>query len=100
MEQKTLKEEALAYESKSTGNIAELPKVSTELHTEDREATNEEGKAYSYKVIVVEGQEYRVPASVLKSLKAILEDNPNLKTFKVKKTGQGMDTSYTVIPLG
>lgn len=100
MEQKTLKQEAIAYESKSTGNIAELPKVSTDLQVEDREATNEEGKIYNYKVVVIEGQEYRVPASVLKSLKAILEDNPNLKSFKVKKTGQGMDTSYTVIPLG
>jgi len=35
----------------------------------------------------------------LKSLKAILEENPNLKDFKVKKSGTGMSTEYTVIPL-
>jgi len=96
----TIKQEAQAYESHSVKNIAELPKVSTDFVIEDREGTNDEGKTFSYKLINVDGQEYRVPASVLKSLKAILEDNPNLKTFKVKKTGQGLATEYTVIPLG
>lgn len=100
VEQQTLKEAAMTYESHSVGNIADLPKVSTDLHIEDREGINEEGKTFLYKVIIVDGLEYRVPASVLKSLKAILDDNPNLKTFKVKKTGQGMSTEYTVIPLG
>ena len=99
MEQKTLKTEAQTYESHSVGNIADLPKVSTDLQVEDREGTNDEGKTFQYKVITVDGQEYRVPASVLKSLKAILEDNSELKTFKVKKTGQGLATEYTVIPL-
>ena len=99
-ENKTLKDVAKAYESKSVGNIADLPKVSTDLIVEDREGTNDEGKTFNYKVILVEGQEYRIPASVLKSLKAILEDNENLKFFKVKKTGQGLATEYTVIPLG
>jgi len=28
-----------------------------------------------------------------------MEDNPSLENFKVKKTGEGMDTRYTVIPL-
>lgn len=94
-----LKETAQAYESQSVGNIADLPKVTTDLQVEEREGVNEEGKTFKYKVITVEGQEYRVPNSVLKTLKAILEDNPNLKTFKVKKTGTGMATEYTVIPL-
>ncbi|OHB97956.1 MAG: hypothetical protein A2W74_00370 [Planctomycetes bacterium RIFCSPLOWO2_12_38_17] len=94
-----LKESAMAYESRSVGNIADLPKVSTELLVEDREATNEEGKTFSYKVVIANDQEFRVPASVLKSLKAILEDNPKLQFFKVKKTGAGMATEYTVIPL-
>lgn len=99
MEQKTLKDAALTYESQSVGNIADLPKVSTSLIVEDREGTNEEGKTFSYKTIKVENQDYRVPVSVLKSLKAVLEDNPNLKEFKVKKIGTGMATSYQLIPL-
>ncbi len=99
MAQKTLKDEAKTYEGKSTGNIADLPRVSVELTTEDREGTNDEGKTFPYKVIVIEGQDYRVPNSVFKNLKVLLEENPNLKTFKVKKTGTGMSTEYTVIPL-
>lgn len=98
--QKTIKEAAQTYESHSVGNIADLAKVSTDLVIEDREGTNDEGKIFNYKVIIVEGQEYRIPASVLKSLKAILEDNVELKFFKVKKTGTGLATEYTVIPLG
>jgi hypothetical protein len=47
----------------------------------------------------VNGEKYRVPQSVLNNLKAVLEDNPMLKTFKVKKTGEGMDTRYILIPL-
>jgi len=97
--QKTIKEAAQTYEGQSIGNIADLPKVSTELIIEDREGTNDEGKTFSFKVVIVENHEYRIPASVLKSLKAILEDNPNLKEFKVRKTGTGMNTEYTVIPL-
>ena len=93
-----LKDAAKAYEGQ-TKNIADLPKVSTELEVEERSGTNDEGKDFSYKVVIVDGVEYRVPVSVLKSLKTILEDNPDIKSFKVRKTGTGMGTSYTVIPL-
>ena len=93
-----LKDAANAYESQA-GNVADLPKVSVDLDLEDREATNEDGKTFQYKVIIVDGREYRVPNSVLKSLRAMLEENTNLKTFKVKKTGSGMTTEYFVIPL-
>jgi hypothetical protein len=65
-----LKDEAMAYESKLTKNIADL-----------------------------DGEKYRVPNSVLKQLKVLLEDNPDLKKFKVKKSGVGLNTDYTVIPI-
>ena len=81
-------------------NISELPKVSLDAEIKERTGKNDEGAEFSYKYITVEGQDYRIPASVLKSLKAILEDSPSLKYFKVKKTGTGMSTEYTVIPLG
>ncbi len=106
MEQKnkTLKEEAESYEPASkTKNIAELAKVSTALVTEDDSFTfseNGKDKTVNQKVVVVDGEKYRVPLSVIGSLKVMLEDNPNLKFFKVKKTGEGKDnTKYTVIPL-
>lgn len=106
MEQKpkTIKEEAQNYEPPTkTKNIADLAKVSTDLTLEDDSFTFTEGdkeKTVKQKVITVEGEKYRVPLSVIGSLKVILEDNPELKYFKVKKTGEGKDsTKYTVIPL-
>lgn len=96
---KTIKSEALSYEQGGTGNIADLPKVSTDLIVEDRSAINDKGETFHFKVALVDGEAFRVPFTVLKSLKVILEDNPDLKYFKVKKSGAGLDTSYTVIPL-
>ena len=95
-----LGEKAKAYESKQTKNIADLPKVSVDLELEERTGKDKDGNNFDYNVIIIEDEEYRVPDSVLKSLKAILEENADLKTFKVKKTGQGLSTEYTVIPLG
>jgi len=98
--QKSLKEEALESESTPrTKNIIELSQISTELKVLTETFKNKDGEEVTIKVVDVNGERYRVPQSVLNSLKVILEDNPNLKTFKVKKTGEGMDTRYTVIPL-
>ena len=87
----------------STKNIAELLSVSTDLELIDDEfdfEKNGEKKTVKQKVIVVDGEQYRVPVSVIQQLKVILEDNPALKKFKVKKTGTTKDdTRYTVIPL-
>ncbi len=105
MEHKTLKEEAEAYEpAAKTKNISELETVSTNLKLEDDSFTFTEKdgqeKTVKQKVIVVDNEKYRVPLSVIGSLKVILEDNPELEKFKVKKTGEGKDgTKYTVIPL-
>ena len=103
----TLKEEAQAYEPKQTLNIADLDKVSVDIQTEDDEYevddTDEEGKPIKkkikQKVVTIENKRYRVPNSVLNQLKVLLEDNPELKFFKVKKSGQGLNTDYTVIPI-
>lgn len=95
----TIKEEAQAYEPKMTKNIADLELVGVNFETEDREATDSDGKAFKYKVTVIKDEEYRVPNSVLKSLKVILQEKPDLKTFKVIKTGEGLNTNYTVVPI-
>lgn len=91
----TIKEEAIGFESKSkVKNISDLPSVDTNLVVH-----NEDNVEFPYKYIELNGDRYRVPTSVLSSLKAILEENPALKKFKVKKSGEGMNTEYTVIPL-
>lgn len=94
-----LKEEAQAYEPPQTKNIADLEAVSLEMDVEDREGITTEGKEFKYKVLVIEGEEYRIPGSVLNTIKEIMEEKPELKTVKVVKKGEGMKSKYTVIPL-
>lgn len=93
-----LKDEAMDYEPTQTKNIADLDSVPVDIDVK-QEDFEHEGKQVIIKVIEVDGEKYRVPKSVLKSLKAILEENPDLKNFKVKKSGEGLGTVYTVIPL-
>jgi len=95
----SLKESAIAYESTTTKNIADLEEVDVSLVIEDRTGKNDAGEEFKYKIITVDKEEYRVPNSVLNNLKAILEKKPDLKKFTVSKTGQGMNTKYTVIPI-
>ena len=95
----SLKEEAQAYEPPQTKNISELDTIPTDLQVEERTGTKKDGKTFTYNVVVLNGEDYRVPNSVLKALKAILEEKPDLKEFKVKKTGEGLNTEYTVVTL-
>jgi len=99
MAQKTLREEAKEHEPKLTKNIADLEAVSLDMKVDDREGTDAKGISFSYKVTIVNGVEYRIPASVLNSIKTIMEAKPTLKTVRVIKKGQGMNTEYTVVPL-
>ena len=95
----TIKDEAKEYESPQTKNIAELEKIPVGLQVEERTGTKKDGKSFTYNVVVVDGEDYRLPNSVLKSLKAILEEKPDLEYFKVKKTGEGLSTEYTIVTL-
>jgi hypothetical protein len=97
---KTLRETAIQTEElQKTRNICELPSVSIDFEVKEDSFTDKEGELVVYKYLHINGEKYRIPKSVLNNLKAILEDNPNLKSFKVRKTGEGMETRYTVIPL-
>lgn len=90
----TIKDEANNYKPKSVNNISELASVETNLILfEEKEAE------FPYRYFENNGVRYKVPNSVLATLKEILKSNPNLKTFKVNATGQGMNTKYIVIPL-
>ena len=92
----SVKDEAQGYEPKAKiKNISELSSIETSLAVFD-----ENESEFPYKYIEVDGERYKMPLSVLGSLKALLEENPHLKKFKVKKQGEGMDTRYIVIPLG
>jgi hypothetical protein len=95
----SLSEFAKTYEPPKTKNIADLKEVEVTLQLEDRTGKDESGDEFKYKVIVVNGEDYRVPGSVIGSLKAILEKKPTLSKFSVSKVGTGMNTKYTVIPI-
>ncbi len=98
----SIKEEAQAYEGRSTRTVDELEKVSVDLVlTDDEYDIEEDGKTKTVKqkIFNIDGEDYRVPNSVLRDLKIILADNPSIKFFKVKKVGEGLKTNYTVIPL-
>lgn len=95
----TIKELAKAYTTPKTLNIADLPQVSVDFSVVARTGKNENGEEFDYNVVELNGNEYRVPNSVLDQLKVLIEARPDLKTFKVVKTGQGMNTRYQVIAL-
>lgn len=88
-----------------TKNIADLKEVSTEVDLIDDEfemtdKITKQVKKVKQKIIVINNEQYRVPNSVIAQLKVVLEDNPNCKKFKVKKSGTTIDdTRYMVIPL-
>jgi len=90
----SIKEKAQAYEPRQIKNIADLDKISVDLDVlEDNEAE------FPYLYTLIEGERHKVPVTVLSALKDILAENSELKSFKVKKTGEGLKTKYTVIPL-
>ena len=94
-----LKDTAKSYEPALTHNIVDLEVVSTELNVMYDTGIDKDGKEFTYSYIEADGKQYRVPVSVIAQLKVILEDSPKLQKFRVKKTGEGMQTRYTVIPL-
>lgn len=92
-----IRESAQAFEPKTTKNVADLEKVDLEWDIDDRTGQDSEGKEFAYKVVIKDGEEYRIPASVLNQIKTILEARPTQKYVRVVKKGTGMNTEYTVI---
>ena len=94
-----IKDFAKAYEPQRMGNIADLEKVETKTEIKSETRKDQSGEEYHVMFVLVEGKEYRVPASVVEQLKTILAELPDLQYFKVNKTGQDKATKYQVIPL-
>lgn len=100
---KTIKEAAEDYEPKRTANIADLENFDITEGIEEREGKDNEGKTFNYNVLIRDGQEYRIPNTVLETIKGILAANAKhgreVTAFSVEKTGEGMNTKYQVISL-
>lgn len=95
----TIKESAEGYEPKQTKNIAQLDSVPVDLEIIKETATDNDGNPFTINKVIINEEDYRVPNSVLKSLKDILKAKPDLKNFRVVKSGEGLNTNYTVVPL-
>lgn len=96
----SIKAEAEAFVPKQTKNISELPQISVDFDMKEGEGTDKDGNPFKYKFVEINGEEYRVPGVVIAQVKDILSENKNMKTFKVKRTGEGKTgTRYTVVPL-
>ena len=99
----TFKETAENYQPKRTANIADLETFDVSEPTEEREGKDHDGKTFKYTVMIRDGTEYRVPNTVIETVKGILEANAKhdkeVTTFSVEKTGEGMNTKYQVITI-
>lgn len=96
----SLKDTARDFVPKQTKNIADLDIVSVDVEIfHDGKGIDNDDKEFSYSYIIVNKEEYRVPNSVIGQLKDLLSENDKLTKFKVKKSGEGLKTRYTVIPI-
>lgn len=99
----TLKDEAKAYEPKKTLNIADLDKFDINEPVEQKTAEDAEGAEFTYYALIRDEQEYRIPNGVMNSIKNMIDaysdKGQELKQLSVTKTGSGMQTKYTVVPV-
>ena len=95
----TIGEHAQAYEPKRMKNIADLEAVSTQQIVKSEVRKDNDNEDYEVTFIVIDSEEFRVPNSVLAQLKTMFKEKPDMKTFKVVKEGEGLNTKYTVVPL-
>lgn len=99
----TLKETAENYEPNKTANIADLEKFDISEPIEDREGKDKDGKTFKYKVLVRDGEDYRIANTVIETIQGILAANAKhdkeVNSFSVEKSGEGMNTKYQVVTL-
>ncbi len=95
----SIKDFAKAFEPQQMKNIADLETVDANAEIKRETRKDQNNDEYNVMFIIKDGEEYRVPPSVVSQLKAVIEAKPDLATFKVTKTGQGMGTKYQVISL-
>ena len=100
MTDKSIGEHAKEYEPTRMKTIVEVEAVSIQqVFFKDESRETQDKETYKVSYIVVDGEEYRVPNSVLEQLQTMMEEKPEMTTFRVTKKGEGKGTKYTVIPL-
>ena len=95
----TIGEEAKAYEPQRMKNIVDLEAVSVQQEFKKEDRLDQTKEKYTVSFIVIDNEEYRVPNSVLEQLQTLIKEKPDMTSFKVSKKGEGLNTTYQVIPL-
>lgn len=95
----TIGEEAKAYEPQRMKNIVDLEAVSVQQEFKKEERLDQAKEKYNVSFIIINNEEYRVPNSVLEQLQTLIKEKPEMTSFKVTKKGEGLNTTYQVIPL-
>lgn len=91
---KSLKQASQEVKTAKTGVISDLESLDINL-----ELQTFQGVDFEYDYMEVDGEKYRVPKSVQLQIQDLLKEQPDLTTIKVRQSGTGMNTRYTVIPL-
>ena len=95
----TLKEEANKWQPESIKNVSDTDSVPVDAEMHTGAGKDKDGVEYAYKYILKSGVKYRIPGTVIGDIKGLLEDMPNLKAVRVKRSGEGKMTRYQVVPL-
>ena len=95
----TIKQMAENYQPPQTKNISELAMVPIDVEIKEEEGQKSDGEKFRYNYIEIKEEKFRVPNKVLADLKTLLENNPNMKYFRVVRKGQGVKTNYTTFPI-
>ena len=101
----SIKELAQQYQNGTFRKIEEYPFIHVNNQISERTCMTSEGKEFTIKEISILNKEtgnterVRMPNSVLAGLNVLLKDNPHLEYFRVLRTGVGMNTRYTVLPV-
>jgi len=93
-----LSEEAQAYEPQRIKNICELDSVPIDTEIEKETKTGKDNEEYTQFVTTIDGVKYRIPISVLGGIKGLMKKMPSVKQISVLKQGEGMETTYQVLP--
>ena len=102
MTQQTILGAAQAYKQRTFKQIQDFDHISIHMEVTDQTAKTKEGKEFSFKEAHIynpdtdEIDRVRIPNSVLAQIKILKEDNEYMEHFKVIKSGEGMNTVYTV----
>ena len=95
----TLRETAKEYVSPTTETIDKLDSFNIDIEVELVEYLDGSGKPFTVYETIIDEVKYRVPKTIIKQIQDYLHEKPDIKLVKVKKTGEGINSSYTLIVL-